>query len=83
MQNTCGKAFMEAVRRENLQALSAMEDVVQTINDQLDNIVHANLNAIKAIRFLALSTKQPSQLEEFAALQSKNIKRQAESVSVR
>lgn len=52
------------------------------INDQLDNIVHANLTAIKTVRFLALS-KQASQLEDLASLQSKTIKKQAESVAVR
>lgn len=66
-----------------MQALKQAEDVVRTINDQLDNIVHANLTAIKTVRFLALSSKQPSQLEDFAALQSKTIKRQAESIAVR
>ena len=53
------------------------------VNDQLKNIVYANLTEIRAVRLLALSSKQPSQLEEFAALQSKSIKRQADCVAVR
>ncbi len=79
MRSTVSKAVIGW----SMQALSVTEDVIHTMNDQMDNILHANLTAIKTARFLALGSKQPSQLEEFAALQSKTVERQAESVATR
>lgn len=66
-----------------MQGLTATEDLVCTINDQLDHIVHANVKAIKAVCFLDLSSKQPLQAEDFVALQSKAIKKQSDSTAVR
>lgn len=67
----------------HVQALANAEDVIHNVNDRLDNIVHANLEAIRATCFLDLSSKQPVQAEEFAAAQKKCIHKQAEAVSVR
>jgi hypothetical protein len=63
--------------------LSIFEDLVDTCNDLLDNLVHSNLRAIKATCFLDLPSKQAFAVEDFLAAQTKAIKKHTDAVTVR
>ena len=66
-----------------VQAIARGQDVLHAVKDQLENIIHLNLDAIRTTSFLDISSKQPAQIEDFAAGQRKFMNKQMEAVSVR
>ena len=66
-----------------VQGLASFEDVVCSINDQLDNRVEDNLRAIATICLLDLPCKHTFTVEDFVATQTKAMMKQTEALAVR
>ena len=66
-----------------VQGLASFEDLVCSINDQLDNRVEDNLRAIAATCLVDLPSKHTFTVEDFLASQTKAMTKQTEALAVR